>query len=72
MGEAVFDGVEIPLLRFESDISKIFRPIAQRAIGVGLCTTHLRNAIGISREPVHPHELGVEVALRDERLNSPE
>jgi hypothetical protein len=70
MGKAVLDSVEVLLLRFESDVSKIFRPIAERAVSVELRATHLRNTLGVPCEPVLPHELGVQVAFRDESLNS--
>ena len=72
MGKAVLDGVEVSLLRFVSDVSKIFRPIAERAVGVRLCTADLCDAVGVSGEPMQPHKVRVKVALRNKRLNGSE
>jgi hypothetical protein len=53
--EFALDGVEIFLLGLESDVSKIFRPIAERTVLVGSGALYLSNTLGTAREPVQAH-----------------
>ena len=55
MRDAILDGVEVLLLGLESDVTKIFRPIPERSVGIRLGAAHLCNAFGVAREPVQAH-----------------
>lgn len=72
MGEAVLDCVEVLLLRLESDISEILRPIAERAVSVQLSAAHLRDTGGVTSEPVESDQFWIKVAFGHESLDSSE
>jgi hypothetical protein len=68
-GEAALDSVEVLLLGFESDVSKIFWPIPERAVGIRLCAAHPCNALGIPGEPMEPDQVRIKIASCNESLN---
>jgi hypothetical protein len=70
VGELRLDCVEVILLRLESDVSEVFRPISECAVLVEVGTRYVRDTrLRIALEPMKLHDPGVEVTPGNQRLD---